>query len=52
MPLLTLKAQIHADPETEAVLRDAMRCATKVYNGLLWHLSISILSLRDFDGPK
>lgn len=38
MPLLTIKAQIHADPETEQVLRDAMFCATKVYNGLMWHL--------------
>ncbi|MER3479868.1 MAG: transposase [Meiothermus sp.] len=38
MPLLTIRAQIHADPKTEAVLQDAMRCATKVYNGLLWHL--------------
>ena len=38
MPLITLKAQIHADPQTEAVLKDAMFCATKVYNGLLWHL--------------
>ncbi|WP_448516327.1 RNA-guided endonuclease InsQ/TnpB family protein, partial [Pseudothermotoga sp.] len=38
MPLITLKAQIHADLQTEAVLKDAMFCATKVYNGLLWHL--------------
>jgi len=38
VPLITLKAQIHADPQTEAVLKDAMFCATKVYNGLLWHL--------------
>jgi len=38
VPLITLKARIHADPQTEAVLRDAMFCATKVYNGLLWHL--------------
>ena len=38
MPLITLKAQIHADPQTEDVLKDAMFCATKVYNGLLWHL--------------
>lgn len=38
MPLITVKAQIHADPETEAILKDAMVCATKVYNGLLWHL--------------
>ena len=37
MTMLTIKAQIHADPETEAILRDAMFCATKVYNGLLWH---------------
>lgn len=38
MPLITLKAQIHADSQTEAVLEDAMFCATKAYNGLLWHL--------------
>ena len=38
MPLLTLKTQIHATPEVEAVLKEAMRSATKVYNGLLWHL--------------
>ncbi|NSW82745.1 MAG: IS200/IS605 family element transposase accessory protein TnpB [Syntrophothermus sp.] len=38
MPLIALKAQVHADPQTEAVLKDAMFCATKVYNGLLWHL--------------
>jgi IS605 OrfB family transposase len=38
MPMLTIKAQIHAGPEAEAVLRDAMFCATKVYNGLMWHL--------------
>jgi putative transposase len=38
MLLLTLKAQIHATPEVEAVLKEAMRSATKVYNGLLWHL--------------
>jgi putative transposase len=38
MPLLTLRAQIHATPEVEAVLKEAMRSATKVYNGLLWHL--------------
>ncbi|MEW6046843.1 MAG: transposase [Bacillota bacterium] len=36
--MLTIKAQIHADPETEGILRDAMFCATKVYNGLMWHL--------------
>lgn len=38
MPMLTIKAQIHADPETEQVLREAMFCTTKVYNGLMWHL--------------
>ncbi len=38
MPLITVKAHIHADPETIAVLKDAMFCATKVYNGLLWPL--------------
>jgi transposase len=36
--ILTIKAKIHPTPQTEAVLKDAMRCATKVYNGLLWHL--------------
>lgn len=38
MPMLTLQAKVIADPKTEEVLLDAMRCATKVYNGLLWHL--------------
>lgn len=38
MPLITLKTQIRADLRTEAVLKGAMFCATKVYNGLLWHL--------------
>ncbi|MGC9796432.1 transposase [Fervidobacterium riparium] len=38
MPLITIRAQIQADKETEEILKDAMRCATKVYNGLLWHL--------------
>jgi hypothetical protein len=40
MPMLTIKAQIHAEPETERVLRDAMFCATKVYNGLMRHLRL------------
>jgi putative transposase len=34
----TIKAKIHATPQTEDVLKDAMLCATKVYNGLLWHI--------------
>ncbi len=38
MPLLTLKARIHATPEVEALLKEAMRSATKVYDGPLWHL--------------
>jgi hypothetical protein len=38
MPILTLQAKVLAAPETERILRDAMLCATKVYNGLLWHL--------------
>lgn len=38
MQLLTVKAEIHADPRAQVILRDAMFCATKVYNGLLWHL--------------
>lgn len=38
MPVLTIQAKIIADPETKQVLLDAMQCATKVYNGLLWHL--------------
>ncbi len=38
MSLITIRAQIQANKETEKVLKDTMRCATKVYNGLLWHL--------------
>jgi len=38
MPILTIKAKITGDAKTEAVIRDAMRSATKLYNGLLWHL--------------
>lgn len=30
MPLITLKAQVHADPQTEALLKSAVFCATKV----------------------
>jgi hypothetical protein len=35
MPILTLQAKVLADQETERILRDAMLCATKVFNGLL-----------------
>ncbi len=49
MPLLTLKAQIHATPEVEAVLKEAMRSATKVYNGLLWHLREAYKGTRKVD---
>jgi hypothetical protein len=31
MPLLTLKVQIHATPEVEALLEEVMRSATKAY---------------------
>jgi IS605 OrfB family transposase len=36
--ILTIKAKVHASSQTEAILKDAMLCATKVYNGLLWYL--------------
>jgi hypothetical protein len=36
--LLTIKAKVYASPQIEAILKDAMLCATKVYNGLLWYL--------------
>ncbi|MHB9146204.1 MAG: nuclease/transposase family protein [Symbiobacteriia bacterium] len=36
--MLTLKAKVIAAEQTQAVLVDAMYCATKVYNGLIWHL--------------
>jgi len=39
-----LKAQIHADRKTEATLKGAMFCATKAYNGLLWHLRLERIS--------
>lgn len=38
MAILTLKGKLVAGEQEEAVLKDAMFCATKVYNGLLWHL--------------
>ena len=38
MTLITLVARIIADEQTEEILFDAMRSATKVYNGLLWQL--------------
>jgi transposase len=38
MPILTLNAIVYADPETTHVLLDAMFCATKVYNGLLYEI--------------
>ena len=38
MPMLTLNAKVIADEQAQAVLLDAMHCATKVYNGLIWHL--------------
>jgi IS605 OrfB family transposase len=38
MPVITIKARIHCDHQTEFILKDAMLSATKVYNGLLWHL--------------
>lgn len=38
MTLITLVAKIIADERTEEILFDAMRSATKVYNGLIWQL--------------
>lgn len=38
MAILTLKGKLVAGEQEEAVLKDAMFCATKVYNGLLWHM--------------
>ena len=38
MTLITLTAKIIADEQTEEILFDAMRSATKVYNGLIWQL--------------
>lgn len=32
MPMLTLNAKVIAGEQTQAVLLDAMHCATKVYN--------------------
>ena len=36
--MLTLKGKVVASGEATAILLDAMLCATKVYNGLIWHL--------------
>ena len=38
MPYLTIKAHLRGAPERFAILRDAMLSATKVYNGLIFHL--------------
>ena len=38
MTLITLVSKINCDEDTEAILFDAMRSATKVYNGLIWQL--------------
>ncbi len=38
MPYLTIKARLRGAPERFAILRDAMLSATKVYNGLIFHL--------------
>jgi len=38
MSYLTLVAKVVAEPAARAVLLDAMRCATKVYNGLRYAL--------------
>ena len=38
MPYLTHKARLCGAPERFAILRDAMLSATKVYNGLIFHL--------------
>ncbi len=42
MPLLTINAVVYADPKTSAVLQDAMFCATKVYNGLLYEIQETV----------
>ena len=38
MSYLTLVAKVEAGQAEERVLLDAMYCATKVWNGLIWHL--------------
>ena len=38
MTIITLVSKVTTDAATESVLLDAMACATKVYNGLIWHL--------------
>ena len=38
MTLITVVSKIIADEHAEALLLDAMRSATKVYNGLIWQL--------------
>jgi transposase len=38
MTMITVVAKIIPDEQAEAILLDAMRSATKVYNGLIWQL--------------
>ena len=38
MTTITLVSKIIAHPSVEAILLDAMHSATKVFNGMIWHL--------------
>ena len=38
MTTITLVSKIIANPSVEAILLDAMHSATKVFNGMIWHL--------------
>ncbi len=38
MPLLTIVAKIETNAYTECIVKGALWYATKVYNGLLWHI--------------
>ena len=38
MTTITLVSKLNVDEPTEAILFDAMRSATKVFNGLIWNL--------------
>ena len=38
MTTITLVSKIIAHPSVEAILLDAMHSATKVFNGMIWHM--------------
>lgn len=52
MPILTIQAKVKCSKRPQKVILDAMLSATKVYNGLLWHLRKEYLGTGKSDVSK